>query len=96
MKTRNKQKNDRREVFGWITYDWANSVFFTTVVGVLIGQYITTLAQGAVGENGVCAGSRQLQFSHRQIIISLFGGTVRVFADFFSARDGAQLPIIRI
>ena len=48
-----KTKNDRREVFGWITYDWANSVFFTTVVGVLIGQYITTLAQGAVGENGV-------------------------------------------
>ncbi len=46
-------KNDRREIFGWITYDWANSVFFTTVVGVLIGQYITTLAQQAVGENGV-------------------------------------------
>ena len=46
-------KNDRREILGWITYDWANSVFFTTVVGVLIGQYITTLAQQAVGENGV-------------------------------------------
>lgn len=46
-------KNDRREILGWITYDWANSVFFTTVVGVLIGQYITLLAQKAVGENGV-------------------------------------------
>ncbi len=46
-------KNDRREVFGWITYDWANSVFFTTVVSVLIGKYITDLAQKAVGENGV-------------------------------------------
>ena len=46
-------KNNSREIFGWITYDWANSVFFTTVVGVLIGQYITTLAQQAVGENGV-------------------------------------------
>jgi UMF1 family MFS transporter len=33
-------------------YDWANSVFFTTVVGVLIGEYITSLAQMAVGENG--------------------------------------------
>ncbi len=47
------EKNDRREIFGWLVYDWANSVFFTTVVGVLIGQYITTLAQQAVGENGV-------------------------------------------
>ncbi len=52
MKSENL-KNDRREIFGWIAYDWANSVFFTTVVGVLIGQYITTLAQTAVGENGV-------------------------------------------
>lgn len=47
------QKNDRREIFGWLMYDWANSVFFTTVVGVLIGEYITRLAQKAVGENGV-------------------------------------------
>src|SRR5688572_11704308 len=46
-------KNDRKEIFGWITYDWANSVFSTTVVGVLIGEYITVLAQKAVGENGV-------------------------------------------
>jgi UMF1 family MFS transporter len=48
-----KPINDRREIFGWIIYDWANSVFFTTVVGVLIGEYITALAQQAVGENGV-------------------------------------------
>lgn len=48
-----EQKNDRKEIFGWLTYDWANSVFSTTVLGVLIGDYITTLAQAAVGENGV-------------------------------------------
>ncbi|HRI03148.1 MAG TPA: MFS transporter [Pyrinomonadaceae bacterium] len=47
------KKNDRREIFGWLMYDWANSVFSTTVLGVLIGDYITTLAQTAVGENGV-------------------------------------------
>lgn len=46
-------KNDRKEIFGWVMYDWANSVFFTTVLGVLIGEYITSLAQNAVGENGV-------------------------------------------
>jgi UMF1 family MFS transporter len=45
-------KNDPREIFGWVTYDWANSVFFTTVLGVLIGEYLTSLAQKAVGENG--------------------------------------------
>ena len=44
--------NDRREIFGWTMYDWANSVFSTTVAGVLIGPYVTSLAQNAVGDNG--------------------------------------------
>jgi len=34
-------------------YDWANSAFYTTVVGTLFGPYLTRLAQSAVGENGV-------------------------------------------
>lgn len=45
-------KNDPREVFGWKMYDWANSAFYTTVVGALYGPYLTELAQQAVGENG--------------------------------------------
>lgn len=44
--------NDRREITGWIMYDWANSAFYTTVVGALFGDYLTYLAQRAVGENG--------------------------------------------
>lgn len=47
------QKNDRREIFGWLTYDWANSAFYTTVIGVLLGPYLTSLAQAHVGDNGV-------------------------------------------
>jgi UMF1 family MFS transporter len=46
-------KNDRREIFGWKMYDWANSAFYTTVVGALFSPYLTRLAQDAVGENGV-------------------------------------------
>src|SRR5215207_2195975 len=34
-------------------YDWANSAFYTTVVGALFSPYLTRLAQTAVGENGV-------------------------------------------
>jgi MFS transporter, UMF1 family len=47
--------NDRREIFGWVLYDWANSAFQTTVVTVLIGPYVTALAQEAVGDNGIAA-----------------------------------------
>jgi MFS transporter, UMF1 family len=46
------EKNNPREVFGWLMYDWANSAFYTTVVGALFGPYLTSLAQAAVGENG--------------------------------------------
>jgi MFS transporter, UMF1 family len=52
MDSENIQKNDKREIFGWITFDWANHAYFTLVLGVLIGKYITTLAHDAVGENG--------------------------------------------
>jgi len=52
MNTENFQKNDRKEIFGWTLYDWANSAFFTAVIGVLIGPYLLSLAQTAVGEDG--------------------------------------------
>jgi UMF1 family MFS transporter len=45
-------KNNPREIFGWKMYDWANSGFYTTVVGTLFSPYITRLAQDAVGKNG--------------------------------------------
>lgn len=45
-------KNDKREIFGWVMYDWANSAYYTTVLGVLLAPYLTGLAQAAVGENG--------------------------------------------
>ena len=48
-------RDDRREIVGWLMYDWANSAFQTTVVTVLIGPYLTDLAQRDVGRNGIVA-----------------------------------------
>lgn len=45
-------RNNRREIFGWMLYDWANSAFYTTVIGVLLGPYLVSLSQAAVGEDG--------------------------------------------
>lgn len=50
---RNQPKNDPKEIWGWLAYDWANSVFLTTVITALVGPYLTRLAQADVGENGV-------------------------------------------
>lgn len=50
--------NDRREIFGWAMYDWANSAFSTTVITVFLGPYLSSLAEGTaqarfLAENGV-------------------------------------------
>jgi MFS transporter, UMF1 family len=50
--TTSAEKNNPLELFGWKMYDWANSAFYTTVVGALFSPYLTRLAQSAVGENG--------------------------------------------
>jgi UMF1 family MFS transporter len=39
--------NDRKEIFGWAMYDWANSAFSTTVGTVFLGPYIASLAATA-------------------------------------------------
>jgi UMF1 family MFS transporter len=44
--------NDKREIFGWSMYDWANSAFSTTVVTVFLGPYLTGLIESQVGEGG--------------------------------------------
>jgi len=43
---------DRRERVGWYLYDWANSAFSATVLGVFAGPYLTALARGAADSGG--------------------------------------------
>lgn len=39
--------NNKREIFGWAMYDWANSAFSTTVGTVFLGPYLASLAAEA-------------------------------------------------
>jgi len=39
--------NDKREIFGWAMYDWANSAFSTTVGTVFLAPYVASLARDA-------------------------------------------------
>ena len=38
---------------GWYWYDWANSAFYTTVITVLLGPYLTDLTTNAADANGL-------------------------------------------
>ena len=44
--------NNRREQVGWYFYDWANSAFYTTVVTVFLGPYLTGIAESAAESLG--------------------------------------------
>jgi UMF1 family MFS transporter len=45
--------NDKREIFGWAMYDWANSAFSTTVGTVFLGPYVSNLARAAATDGVV-------------------------------------------
>ncbi len=47
MKTPDTAVNNKREIFGWAMYDWANSAFSTTVGTVFLGPYLASLATDA-------------------------------------------------
>ncbi len=53
MTTENLMVNDKREIFGWAMYDWANSAFSTTVVTVFLGPYLTSITKSAADANGL-------------------------------------------
>ncbi len=41
------QPNDKKEIFGWAMYDWANSAFSTTVITVFLSPYLLSLTETA-------------------------------------------------
>lgn len=52
MTTEKAMVNDRKEIFGWAMYDWANSAFSTTVGTVFLGPYVASLARTAAEAAG--------------------------------------------
>lgn len=74
--------NDRRETFGWIAYDWANSAFYTTVITVLAGPYLQALARASVGANGAVISMGRFGTVTPESMISLFLG-VSIFVQVF-------------
>lgn len=77
----------RREQVGWYFYDWANSVFFTTVVTVFLGPYLTEVTQAAADANGYVypLGIPVLADSFYPYVVSLAVGLQVFFLPVFGA-----------
>ena len=52
MATDKAMVDDRKEIFGWAMYDWANSAFSTTIGTVFLGPYVAGLARTAAEAAG--------------------------------------------
>mgnify|MGYP000014583193 CR=1 FL=1 len=74
MTTAQAPVNDRREIFGWAMYDWANSAFSTTIGSVFLGPYITGLA-GTVAEADFLArtGTAWTESSGQALVVNFLG-----------------------
>jgi len=74
MATNEPMVNDKREIFGWAMYDWANSAFSTTVISVFLGPYVSGLATAvAKAEFLARTGAAWTVESGQSLVINLFG-----------------------
>jgi UMF1 family MFS transporter len=84
-------KNDKKTIFGWCMYDWANSAYITTVVAALLPNYFALII---VGEKGVQIGNTVVSasvlwgamISFAAFFVFLFAPVLGAISDFSSAK----------
>ncbi|MFI7245690.1 MFS transporter [Streptomyces qinglanensis] len=89
----------RREQRGWYFYDWANSVFSTSVLTVFLGPYLTSVTEAAADADGyvhplgipVRAGSFFPYAVSASVLLSVL---VMPLAAAFADRTGRKKPLL--
>lgn len=96
-----EQAGRRREQRGWYFYDWACSVYSTTVLTVFLGPYLTSVTEAAADGRGyvhplgipVRAGS----FFPYAVSLSLVAAVVAMpLAGAFADRTGRKKPMLAV
>ncbi|MFG2453349.1 MFS transporter [Streptomyces sp. NPDC048512] len=91
----------RREQHGWYFYDWACSVYSTSVLTVFLGPYLTAVAKHAADADGfvhplgipVRAGSFFAYAVSASVIVSIF---VMPLAGAAADRSGRKKPLLAV
>lgn len=84
-------KNDKKTIFGWCMYDWANSAYGTTIVAALLQIYF---ARAIVGEAGITVAGQTVtatplwggMLSASAFIVFLCAPVLGAIADFSAAK----------
>ena len=88
-------KNDKKTIFGWCMYDWANSAYITTAAVGLLPNYF---AQAVVGEAGVDLLGMNISatalwgymLGTAAFLVFLFAPVLGAIADFSSAKKDSS------
>ncbi|WP_405546323.1 MFS transporter [Streptomyces phaeochromogenes] len=91
----------RREQRGWYVYDWACSVYSTSVLTVFLGPYLTSIAKAAADADGfvhplgipLSAGSFFAYCVSASVILSIF---VMPLAGAAADRTGRKKPLLAV
>ena len=84
-------KNDKKTIFGWCMYDWANSAYITTAAVALLPDYF---ARAVVGEDGINLFGMNVtattlwgyMLGTAAFLVFLFAPVLGAVADFSSAK----------
>ena len=84
-------KNDKKTIFGWCMYDWANSAYITTAAVALLPNYF---ARAVVGEDGINLFGLNVSattlwgfmLGTAAFLVFLFAPVLGAIADFSSAK----------
>ena len=84
-------KNDKKTIFGWCMYDWANSAYITTAAVALLPDYF---ARAVVGEDGINLFGMNVSattlwgfmLGTAAFLVFLFAPVLGAIADFSSAK----------
>lgn len=74
MATAQATVNDRREIFGWAMYDWANSAFSTTIGSVFLAPYVRDLAETVAKADFLArTGTAWTEASGQPLVVNFLG-----------------------
>ena len=84
-------KNDKKTIFGWCMYDWANSAYITTAAVAILPDYFARAVVGEAGVNilGMKMSATALwgfMLGGAAFIVFLFAPVLGAVADFSSAK----------
>ena len=84
-------KNDKKTIFGWCMYDWANSAYITTAAVAILPDYFARVVVGEAGVDilGMNMSATALwgfMFGGAAFLVFLFAPVLGAIADFSSAK----------